>query len=772
MSKRIILLLTGLTFCYFIALGQGPKLPTIVPASPEASALAKYINYPVNYGTGLVNINIPLYEIKVGDLTLPISLSYHASGIKVNENSGWVGLGWTLNAEPKVSRSVQGMQDEYGYLINNFAETDPSLEKYYEFMLGEGIRSFEEEPDEFYYKLLSKSGGFYLNKKPRTTNAPGFVMHPYEPILIDNSTILKIRAASSPYQIDTFRITDDNGAQYLFTEIEKSITNGNLPIYTCWKATEIKSSLTSDVISFLYQPGSPEITRSFQDKVVVQDDIKRDCVTTVWEFVNEKTLPSGCLTQQMPIPIVTDYVNGQPTYFAINQGSYWGELVKLGCSSANSGGISETNVYTTRLSEIYFRGGKVTFTTKTYNGVDRLDAIAVYNNNQVVKQIKFNYSYFESLPDRARMLLDYIQVLDKYDVVVEEYKFEYNHSPNLPTYFSKSIDYWGYYNGAPNDYGKSLVPKTQVTTIPFCTSSKLLTSQIGNADRNPNLEYTQAMTLQKIIYPTKGYTEFVYQPNQYKEGGILKNAGGLRIYKIKEKDSGNAQLLERTFYYGINEDGEGNLRSPINVDAYSCEYLNVYGVAPNDDNIVNATTIRNRVYYSDALTDLFYSTGSSVTYDHVTEYLTDASGNSLGKTVYEYSYGGTGGYLHYKVPGTTLFTDAKTDWMFGKLLSKTVYSGNKKDGKYKLESRVGYTYSLENYLADGSIFAGKAYRKRNIIGTDNLRVQDICYVPYTIYTGAMVLKSDTTTSYFSSGKVVEINDYTYANKVNLLPTRI
>jgi hypothetical protein len=43
---------------------KAPQLPSIVPASPEASALAKYINYPVNYSSGLIDISIPLYEIK------------------------------------------------------------------------------------------------------------------------------------------------------------------------------------------------------------------------------------------------------------------------------------------------------------------------------------------------------------------------------------------------------------------------------------------------------------------------------------------------------------------------------------------------------------------------------------------------------------------------------------------------------------------------------------------------------------------------------------
>jgi hypothetical protein len=85
--------------------------PTISPVSPEAADVQKYVSYPVDYSTGIPNISIPLYEIKVGDIVLPITLSYHSAGLKPKEPSGRVGTGWTLNAEPSVMRSIRGMAD-------------------------------------------------------------------------------------------------------------------------------------------------------------------------------------------------------------------------------------------------------------------------------------------------------------------------------------------------------------------------------------------------------------------------------------------------------------------------------------------------------------------------------------------------------------------------------------------------------------------------------------------------------------------------------------
>ena len=62
-----------------------PSLPQIIPPSPTAAALGKYGDVPVGLYTGIPSINIPLYEINDGPLNLPISLNYHAGGIKVEE---------------------------------------------------------------------------------------------------------------------------------------------------------------------------------------------------------------------------------------------------------------------------------------------------------------------------------------------------------------------------------------------------------------------------------------------------------------------------------------------------------------------------------------------------------------------------------------------------------------------------------------------------------------------------------------------------------------
>src|ERR1700722_4225224 len=96
------------------ATAQGPQLANVTPPSPESQAFQKYGDIPVSAYTGIPNISVPLYTIKSHDITVPITLSYHASGIKVSEDATNVGLGWVLNAGGNLSRNVVGLDDWQG----------------------------------------------------------------------------------------------------------------------------------------------------------------------------------------------------------------------------------------------------------------------------------------------------------------------------------------------------------------------------------------------------------------------------------------------------------------------------------------------------------------------------------------------------------------------------------------------------------------------------------------------------------------------------------
>ena len=84
-----------------------------VPNSPEAAAFAKYGDFDVNMYNGVPNIIVPLHEIQGREFNLPISLTYDASGIKVDQMATWAGLGWNLNAGGRITRLTMGLPDDY-----------------------------------------------------------------------------------------------------------------------------------------------------------------------------------------------------------------------------------------------------------------------------------------------------------------------------------------------------------------------------------------------------------------------------------------------------------------------------------------------------------------------------------------------------------------------------------------------------------------------------------------------------------------------------------
>ncbi len=104
----IILFVISLFCCNSITAQLNLKFQE--PKTPEVYSLEKYGNIPVSEYTGVPNIAIPLYTIKNGDIEIPLRLSYHSNGIRVDEEASWVGLGWNINLGV-ISQITKGWDD-------------------------------------------------------------------------------------------------------------------------------------------------------------------------------------------------------------------------------------------------------------------------------------------------------------------------------------------------------------------------------------------------------------------------------------------------------------------------------------------------------------------------------------------------------------------------------------------------------------------------------------------------------------------------------------
>jgi len=90
----------------------GKLMPSITRPSPTVAQLMKVEESSLDHYTGQPQIAVPLFSTKAGNLDVGLTLSYNSSGIKVSEQSGWVGKGWNLEAGGVISRSVVDLPDE------------------------------------------------------------------------------------------------------------------------------------------------------------------------------------------------------------------------------------------------------------------------------------------------------------------------------------------------------------------------------------------------------------------------------------------------------------------------------------------------------------------------------------------------------------------------------------------------------------------------------------------------------------------------------------
>lgn len=140
----------------------------VIPLPPNAAELFKYNSIPVSPMTGVPDISFPLYEVNTGKIKLPVSLSYHASGIKVSQRATWVGLGWSLMPGANISRAVRGIEDEkvtYGWFNHHHSMDTLPLIKDYWTMDAWYNNSPDRQPDFFSYNIPGKSGKFIYSKE-------------------------------------------------------------------------------------------------------------------------------------------------------------------------------------------------------------------------------------------------------------------------------------------------------------------------------------------------------------------------------------------------------------------------------------------------------------------------------------------------------------------------------------------------------------------------------------------------------------------------------
>jgi len=625
-------------------------IPSVLPSSPEAASFTKYGNYPVNLFTGIPDISIPIYEIKVGELSLPISISYHASGIKINDYGSWVGLGWNLNAGGMISRKIMGLPDDQsgaymsGQTVRLSSSIDPTNQNDLDYLRFVYSGAKDCEPDIYSYDFPGKSGKFLYNQPNNFTP----IIIPYDPIVIGRNS-------------DLFDITDERGVDYQFHDGEyttSSAAGSTTTGMSAWILTKMLSANKKDSIKFTYADRFGQVSQDITDLIVVND------------------LPIFKL-QNAPI----DNGNGY-TYNTVV-------------------GTDER-----KIQEIDFLNGKIIFDASAadrsdaFTGQKSLSDIKVYsldpvsNSYKLLKQVNFYQSYFLSTPDNAirSLRLDSIGITDNTGATIEKYKFVYN-GQQLGRKDSRARDYWGYYNGKSNN---TLVPQMQ---IPYTSQNgQSTTITIGSTvpnSRDPDPSYMQAGMLQSIYYPTGGYTQFAFETNKYADAqNNIYNAGGLRIQSISSYDGINPSPVVKTYKYGSGESGYGRANFILNNYFFQTVQTNQYlAMTYNVDGSPNSLcdllqwTRRTRTFFSNPTIDIEPYDGSPVAYATVTEYTGDGT-NNTGKTIYYFRDATDGINMTFATNHPVINSFHMNR---GQIAAKEIYM-NKGAGVYQMMNSVNNTY--------------------------------------------------------------------------------
>jgi hypothetical protein len=741
---------------------QTKLLPMLAPASPEVASLGRFGSYEVNYYTGLADISIPVYEIQVGELKLPISFTYHPSGIKVTETASRAGLGWSLHAGGIVTRKIQGKPDEQtnnyfaatstsAFRVKSTTDIDGYTEDALDYLSRVDVRDYDGEPDIFTYEFPGHGGRFLFNQKDSFKT----FLIPFAPVAVSKTYVDAITV--------NFSIKDEGGRTYAFNNVETTSSGSGVGLLS----NTTSAWLLSDIIS-----------ANTQDSI----HLKYSSVATSDQYENEYF-------------IINDNVSttGGNGYYTNDFGTFTGEIV----------GVA---TYAQRLDSIMFLDGKIVFEEATegredfngvYNILKRLKFIKIYNYDAIsktyrlIKVVQLFHSYFIDGSDNAtkRLRLDSIQFQTPTNIAIQTYKFDYNTNISLPGKLAKKKDYWGYFNNRTNTIPSTSTP----TSIPKIKHTYAVPPSspydiwIGGTDtlaRYPDPNYMQAYILQKITFPTGGHTKFEYETNQYlDENGNPKYAGGLRIKSIKSYTDTGTTPIVKTYRYGLNESGYGranffleqcffanhqNFRwVDIDHDAWFCRGLSYKTM---------------HTYFANPTNDIEGSDGSPVFYPVVTEYEGDSATN-IGKTVYQFTDKADAktSIIGYGKP----FCDSY-QFIRGLQTGKAVYKANG-GGTYSLvaEERKKYQFYPYQWTTQG---IGIVVRKLTIDEGSSGAINNIgtnynshgCaffsdaynynYNNYNIVSGDNKLVSDTSISYDQKDptkSLISITNFSYNDSTHL-----
>lgn len=767
MKSKIILFVTALFLTGLACKAQdfsGGQIgnPNVLP--PEVSSFQKVNFLPVSNYTGRANIDIPFFDIDLGGLSIPVSLSYNTSGVKPNDVASSVGLNWSLNTGGLITKTVKGIDDFYNDYLHQIGDIQSEIpDLYFEKRIGylsynanhnieDTFPETDDLPDIFTVNAPGIDFSFIHNKgkiydgtgwnparsfsinKIQGTNQSGQNINitdtttPWDlaPFILNSSNDYKIEETYGNIVLGMYGF--ESSANYAggFYNRFWLDNNGSFdPNYSRYgiNAISIKSTTGFQYIFDKIESSQYVLNRNEKENktITFQNYLGVQSVN----FFTNVNLVSYRLSKIIDLK-TNKFVEFQ--YESYNQS--FSEIIDNNVIGINypleilqPKGIWQKYPKLHRIKKIIFDKGSIVFGY----GLDRMDVpgekaltdITLFDSkNSQIKKAVLDFDYFQSnlqqsSPFSKRLKLKSVVIQGSNAAISEQYKLTYN-STSLPLRIMAVTDLFGYHNGEANRFQYNIVnnqytilpPNTsalpnpivffhpnngQNTFLPEAINSNALYLS-GNYSLLPNLQYCKAAILERIDYPTGGYTTLDYELNRFKINNYEMQGGGLRIKEQKISDGTNVRTLKFEYLQtdGTSSGSVATMPKFIDFDYNVNNNAPTQSLLPNNVTLAQFNSWFSLIKNNAPKNNIELTEGSFVGYSRVKVYE-----NNKGYTVYEYTtpstnpnsqsdvvwHGNTGTTITpFPITGKILYNNGKLDFGFdndvfrGKLVNESVYN--------------------------------------------------------------------------------------------------